>query len=57
MGEIPLWVPKATTVKKVAMSTVTLEAKPSRPSVKFAPFTVPIMARKATGTASHPICR
>ena len=57
IGEMPLLVPIATTVKNVATSTVTLEARPSRPSVKFTPFTVPITAMNMTGTASQPIFR
>ena len=52
IGEMPLLVPIATTVKNVATSTVTLEARPSRPSVKFKPFKVPITAMNMTGTAS-----
>ena len=40
-GATPEPVPTATTAKNVAMRTVTDEARPSSPSVKFAPFTVP----------------
>ena len=55
IGSIPLFVPIATTVKNVATSTVTLEARPSRPSVKFTPFTVPITTMNISGIASQPI--
>ena len=41
IGARPDPVPIATTVKNVAINAVTEEARPSRPSVKFAPFTVP----------------
>ena len=54
IGSIPLFVPIATTVKNVATRTVTLDARPSSPSVKFVPLTVPITAKKRTGIASHP---
>src|SRR5699024_5995475 len=40
-GEIPLLFPNATTVKKVATITVTLEQRPSNPSVKYTPLSVP----------------
>ena len=53
IGSTPLFVPIATTVKNVATSTVTLEARPSRPSVKFVPFTVPITAINISGIATH----
>ena len=43
-----------TTVKKTATISVTLDARPSSPSVKFTPFTVPITAKKRTGIASQP---
>ena len=54
IGSIPLFVPIATTVKNVATRTVTLDARPSSPSVKFVPLTVPITAKKRTGIANHP---
>ena len=57
IGSIPLFVPIETTVKNTATISVTLDASPSRPSVKFTPFTVPITAKKSTGIASHPIFR
>ena len=40
-GATPESVPTATTAKNVAMRTVTDDASPSSPSVKFAPLTVP----------------
>ena len=55
IGSIPLCVPTATTVKNVATITVTLDARPSRPSVKLTPFTVPITATNKSGTATQPI--
>ena len=55
IGSTPLFVPIATTVKNVATRTVTLDASPSSPSVKFVPFTVPITAINKSGTASQPI--
>lgn len=54
IGSIPDFIPIETTVKNTATIRVTLEARPSRPSVKLTPFTVPITAKKRTGTASHP---
>ena len=57
IGSIPLLVPIATTVKNVATSTVTLDARPSRPSVKFTPLTVPITTKNINGIATHPISR
>ena len=53
-GSIPLPIPMETTVKKTATISVTLDARPSSPSVKFTPFTVPITAKKRTGIASQP---
>ena len=41
-------------VTKTAMTAVTLLARPSRPSVKFEPFTVPQMAMISTGMAHIP---
>ena len=43
-----------TTVKNTATIKVTLVARPSTPSVKFTPFTVPITAKNSTGTANQP---
>ena len=57
IGSIPLFVPIATTVKNVATKTVTLDARPSSPSVKFTPFTVPITTKNINGIASHPMFR
>ena len=45
IGAIPAFVPIATTEKKVATIMVTLDTRPSTPSVKFTPFTVPITAK------------
>ena len=56
-GSIPLFMPTATTVKNTATSTVTEEARPSRPSVKFTPFTVPMTTIYRKGTASQPRSR
>ena len=53
-GSIPDCVPMDTTVKNTATIRVTLVARPSTPSVKFTPLTVPITAKNRTGTASHP---
>ena len=57
IGSIPLFVPIATTVKNVATKTVTLDARPSSPSVKFTPYTVPITTKNIYGIASHPMFR
>ena len=54
IGSIPDFIPIETTEKNTATIKVTLEARPSRPSVKFTPFTVPITAKNSTGIASHP---
>ncbi len=43
------------TVKKMQTAAVTVEARPSRPSVKLVPLTVPITARKTRGIAKKPI--
>ena len=39
---------------QAAMTAVTEDARPSRPSVKFAPFTVPRTARNKSGSARIP---
>ena len=48
-GWIPAFVPTAITVKNTAIKVVTLAARPSSPSVKFAPFTVPSTTTNNTG--------
>lgn len=53
IGSKPDFVPAATAVKNTAIITVTLVAKPSRPSVKFAPFTVPKTAINKNGINNH----
>ena len=54
MGSILVPVPIAAADRKLAASTVTLAARPSRPSVKFAPFTVPIIMKNRSGIFSQP---
>ena len=44
----------AATVKNVAINTVTLDASPSNPSVKLAPFTVPNKMIKTAGIKNTP---
>ena len=51
---MPAFVPIATAEKNVATMMVTLDARPSRPSVKFVPLTVPMTARYSTGNAPQP---
>ena len=53
-GSNPLLVPIATTVKNTATITVTLPARPSRPSVKFTPLAVPKTTKKRIGIFIHP---
>ena len=55
MGWMPLLVPIATTLKKVATRTVTLEDRPSSPSVKFTPFTVASTTMNSMGMARMPM--
>ena len=50
IGEISAFITTATTVKKVATNNVTPDARPSRPSVKFTPFTVPNITKNINGT-------
>ena len=54
IGHTPLPTPNATTPKNTATIIVTLVARPSRPSVKLTPFTVPITARNMTGIVKNP---
>jgi len=54
IGSIPLFVAIAMTEKNVATIIVTEEASPSRPSVKFTPFTVPITTKNNSGTVKIP---
>ena len=55
-GWIPAFVPTAITVKNTAIKVVTLAARPSSPSVKFAPFTVPSTTTNNTGIYKIPRC-
>ena len=57
MGLMPVFSPMATTVMKVATRIVTLVHRPSRPSVKFTPLSVPRVTKKRKGTNSHPRSR
>ncbi len=52
---IPAFIPMETTVKNTATIRVTLEARPSSPSVKLTPFTVPITAKKRPELPAIPI--
>ena len=55
-GWIPAFVPTAITVKNTAINVVTLAARPSRPSVKFAPLTVPSTTTNKIGIYKIPRC-
>ena len=54
IGLIPLFSPMATTVKNVATRIVTLVQRPSRPSVKFTPLSVPRTIKNTAGINSQP---
>ena len=54
MGLMPMSSPMATMVRKVATSMVTLVQRPSRPSVKFTPLSVPSMMKNSAGTKKIP---
>ena len=51
---MPALVTMDATVTNTAITAVTQDARPSSPSVKFEPFTVPQIAIISTGTAKIP---
>ena len=53
IGDIFALIPRAAMAKKVATITVTPDARPSRPSVKFTPLTVPRTTINIKITNSH----
>ncbi len=53
IGVYPGCIVNAATEKKVATMDVIPDAKPSKPSVKLTPFTVPITARNRNITNIH----